>query len=133
MAEIRLTTNGLPPAKNTAISIFNPSHPHHPRVIALLHKVKEALDSSSWDPTERRRVGIELVMTETPDGFPGDATNYLGGVADVLQSNRVNADLSHLGELDKTSLYLDDNQIREVRYSVERGATLRYRVRVWVL
>ena len=131
--EISLTANDLPPAKNTAISIFNRSHPHHPRVIALLRKVRQALDSSSWDPTEQRQVGIELVMTETPEGFPGDATNYLGGVADVLQANRVNADLSHLGGLGKVSLYLDDNQIREVRYSVEPGATSGYRVRVWVL
>ncbi len=133
MAEIRLTTNGLPPAKNTAISIFNPSHPHHPRVIALLHGVKEALDSSSWNPTERRHIGLELVITETPNGMPGDATNYLGGVADVLQANRVNADLSHLGDMGRASLYVDDNQIREVHFSVEQGVTPGYRVRVWAL
>ena len=128
-----MTIRGLPPAKDSSNSIFNKNHSHHPRVIALLQKVQQGLDDSEWNPAERRRVGIELVMTETPNGLPGDATNYLGGVADVLQANRVNADLSHLGGLGKVSLYLDDNQIREVRYSVERGTSSGYRVRVWVV
>ena len=128
-----MTVGGLPPAKDSANSIFNKKHSHRPRVIALLQKVQQGLNNSEWNPAERRRVGLELVMTETPNGLPGDATNYLGGVADVLQANRVNADLSHLGDLARASLYLDDNQIREVRYSVERGSTSGYRVRVWVL
>ncbi len=79
-------------------------------------------------------MGLESVVTaREPEALPGDATNYLGGVADVLQANRVNADLAHLGDLTQASLYLDDRQIREVRYSVEGGDPSGYRVRVWLL
>ena len=61
--------------------------------------------------------------------------NYLGGVADVLQANRRNADLSHLDDLADVSLYLyyDDRQIRQVRYDVQVADNQIYRVRVWVL
>lgn len=87
-----------------------------------------------WNPNERRPVGLELVVTaEKPDAIPGDATNYLGGVADVLQANRINADLTYLGNLAGVSLFHDDRQIRDVRYSVKRNEEFGYSVRVWVL
>lgn len=73
------------------------------------------------------------MTAKTPDAIPGDATNYLGGVADVLQANRVNADLSHLGDLAQASLYYDDRRIREIRYTVELGDATHYRLHVWVL
>ena len=91
------------------------------------------MHNSHWNPNERRSVGLEVVVVEASDSFRGDAINYLGGVADVLQANRRNANLSHLGDLAQASLYYDDRQIREVRYSVEEGDFQGYRVRVWVL
>ena len=131
--ELSLIVEGLPPAKDGANSIFNAKHGHHCRVVELLRMAKQALADSHWDTTERRRIGLELVMSEAQGGIPGDAINYLGGIADVLQANRTNVDLSHLGDLGQATLYYDDKQIAEVRYSVERGDTLCYRVRVWVL
>ena len=128
--EISLIVEGLPPAKDGANSIFNAKHGHHPRVVNLLRAAKQTLVESHWNPTEGRRIGLELV---TSDGLPGDAINYLGGVADVLQVARINVDLSHLGDLAKATLYYDDKQIAEVRYSVESGDATCYRVRVWVL
>ena len=134
MTAIRLTVDGWPPAKGEARSMFAKCHPHRPCVRALLEAAAEALAGSQWDPRERRPIGLDLVVVESATGsrLP-DATNLLGGVADVLQANRVNADLSHLGKLAYVSLYADDRQIREARYSVERGDRSGYRVCVRVL
>ena len=132
MEEIRLIVAGLPPAKDGGYSIFNPSHGHHDRVIDLLRKAKESLGNAQWNPIERRYIGLELVV-QTPDGFREDGLNLLGGVADVLQKNRRGADLSHVEDLVQVSLYHDDKQIREARYSVEDGDVTEYSVRVWVL
>ncbi len=109
------------------------SHPHRPRVVALLEEAGRSMLSTVWDSREARPIGLELVVVAPSQAPASDATNYLGGVADVLQANRVNAALAHLGETATTTLYADDRQIREVRYSVEEGATPRYYVRVWVL
>lgn len=128
--EISLIVESSPPAKDGANSIFNQKHSHHPRVVNLMRAAKQSLDDSDWNPTEKRRIGLELV---TPDGLRGDAINYLGGVADVLQADRSNVDLSHLGDLAKATLYYNDKQIAEVRYSVDHGDTPYYYVRVWVL
>ena len=78
-------------------------------------------------------MGLEVVVVALDRSPPSDATNYLGGVADVLQATRTNADVSHLGGAASASLYINDGQIREVRYSVEEGDEPGYRVRVWVL
>ena len=101
----------------------------------LLSEAQRELTKSNWDPNEQRQIGFELSVSETATmSPPSDATNYLGGVADVLQVKRgSNINLSGLGELAGTSLYSNDKQIREVRYSVMRGDKSAYRVRIWVL
>lgn len=130
--EISLIVEGYPPAKDPGLSILNKKHKHHCHVVDLLRAAKQTLENSDWNPSEGRRIGLELVMVETPRGIPGDAINYLGGTADVLQACR-SKDLSHLGDLAKAALYNNDKQIAEVRYSVERGDAPSYRVRVWLL
>ena len=131
--EINLMVAGVPPPKDGSNSIFNEGHRNHDRVIQLLHEARRALDRTEWDPKERGNIGIELVMVETENGFLGDGLNLLGGVADVLQSNRRGTNLSHLGELAEVSLYYDDVQVREAHYFVEAGAESLYRVRVWLM
>ena len=134
MTAIRLTVDGLPPAKGEALSMFAKNHPHRRRVRALLEAAAEARAGSQWGPDERRPVGLDLVVVESATSSPrSDATNLLGGVADVLQAHRVNVDTSHLGKLAAVSLYANDRQIREARYSVERGDRPGYRVCVRVL
>ena len=133
MKEICLTVAGLPPPKDGGDSIFSVRHRNHGRVVELLREAERALEGAQWDRDEREPVGLELVVVEGPGGFRGDGLNFLGGVADVLQSNRRGANLSHLGDLALVSLYRDDVQVREVRYSVEGGDVHRYRVRVWLL
>lgn len=66
---------------------------------------------------------------------PGDATNYLDGIADVLQdkTNPRNIDLPHLGDLQAVALYHDDPQISEINYRVARADSPSYTVRITVL
>ena len=134
MSEIEIRVDGWPPAKSEARSMFAAGHPHASRVRELLEAARGAVRDQPWELLEHRPVGLEVVVVE-PEGQapPSDATNYLGGVADVLQADRLNADLGHLGDLGDFALYANDRQIREVRYRVERGERPRYQVRVWVL
>jgi len=113
--------------------MFGQSHPHRPRVLALLQATQSALRTEAWNSLEKRPIGLEVVVVAPGTSPPSDATNFLGGVADVLQANRINADLSHLGEVASASLYHDDRQIQEVWYSVEAGDEPGYRVRVGLL
>ena len=68
--EINLFVEGLPPAKDGSDSIFNPTHSRYPRVIALLEKVKQTLEDSQWNRTEKGQVGLELII-EAPGRDPG--------------------------------------------------------------
>lgn len=134
MIEIRFSVPGWPPAKSEALSIFNEDHPHAGRVRTLLKAALDALAGSAWNPSERRPIGLEVTVLEPAEEHVlSDATNLLGGVADVLQAQRANAVLSHLGELADCSLYANDAQICEVEYHVEPGDSLGYLVRVWVV
>ena len=132
--EIALTVKGHPPAKSEAKSIFSAGHPHHRRAIELLREIKRALaDNPHWNRMEARPVGLELVIVETRErACQSDATNFLGGAADTLQSARYSGgDVP--SDFASVSLFRNDSQIREVRYSVEIGDALGYRLRVWVL
>ncbi|MDE2801638.1 MAG: hypothetical protein OXK21_01985 [Chloroflexota bacterium] len=134
--EIRFTVEGWPPIKGEALSMFNRAHGQHERVKALLEAATAALQGSSWNRREERPIGLELIIREAPaQSMPADATNALGGVADVLQAWPANVDSSPYDGLCVTPLFANDAQIREVRYSVavERGDAPCYRVRVWLL
>jgi hypothetical protein len=79
MAEVSFEVEGLPPAKNEAKSMLAAGHVYAERVLALLEAAAAA-------PTfGGARLGLELVVT-APVPLPSDATNYLGGVADVLEA-----------------------------------------------
>ncbi len=128
---ISLTVEGWPPAKDGASSIFKRKHSHYHRVIELRRSIRQALDESLWDRNEKRAIGLELtIIAEKRYDIPGDATNYLGGVADVLQAD---VDQSELGNLAQESLYTNDRQIQEIRYSVDQGGSCGYRVKIWLL
>ena len=80
-------------------------------------------------------IALDVIVRAPAGRPPGDATNYLGGIGDVLQdkSHPTSMDLSHLGALQEVALYLDDRQIRRVTYSVELAASASYSVRVSIL
>jgi hypothetical protein len=108
-------------------------HSHRPRVEALLQEARRTMGDIHC-PFADSLVGLELVIRRPPRARLNDATNLLGGVADVLQSDRRGViDLSHLGDLAAVAIYRDDAQIREVIYREESAAESSYRVRVWRL
>ena len=70
---------------------------------------------------------------ESPDEPLSDATNFLGGVGDVLEVKPRRRDLEHLGRLSSVGLYDNDRQIHTVRYSWRKGPAVHYSVRLWEL
>ncbi len=129
--DISLSVSGYPPTKNEAKSLLSADHSQFPRVIALLKAVAESLAEGAESFGERR-IGLELVVTG-PSDAPADATNFLGGIGDVLQEKKRRGSLDHLGSLADVSLFADDGQIREVNYREERAEESGYRLRLWAL
>ncbi len=120
---------GWPPKKAEAKSLFAAGHPQAERARKLLEAAKEAVQRGGWIPASSE-VALELTI-RCPARPPGDATNFLGGVADVLQTTLpANVDVTHLGALAKIGLYTDDKQISRISYQELRAATVSYRVRV---
>jgi hypothetical protein len=81
-------------------------------------------------------LGLAELIVRDNGRPPGDATDYLGGVADVLQAKKdhVMIDLGHLGELRDVALYVTDRQINRVGYSqeaAERTSTEACMIRAW--
>jgi hypothetical protein len=134
VGEIAFDVPGLPPLKNEAKSLLSGSHKHHESVRALLEAAAAASRRIGWT-TAVADIALEVIVRVPSGGTPGDATNYIGGIGDVLQdkSDPVNNDLSHLGKLQAVALYLDDRQIRRVTYDVEWAEAPSYSVRVTVL
>ena len=130
MREITIEVGGYPPAKNEAKSMLAAGHIHAERVLALLRAANDEAgpDAPVYFPDES--LGLELVLT-SPAPPPSDATNYLGGVADVLEDKAHRGDLAHLGELAHFALYRNDRQFHDVRYRWERGPNIRYQIRIW--
>lgn len=130
--EVAFVVDGWPPAKNEAKSMLAAGHPHAERVLHLLQAA--AIATGTWrSPTfGSDALGLKLIV-RSPAEPPSDATNYLGGVGDVLEVKERRGALGHLGELSDVALYLNDRQIQEVHYRWERASAMRYSVRVWRL
>jgi hypothetical protein len=103
------------------------------RVLALLNAALRALPGDAPTPLfASDAVGLELLLAAAVPP-PSDATNYLGGVANVLEGKACRGALDHLGDLAGVALYANDRQIQEVHYRYERSSAPSYRVRIWVL
>lgn len=129
--EIHLVVPGYPPTKNEAKSLLSDGHGQFSRVRLLLERAQEAIEFGAASFGEAR-IGIELVVAGPADA-PSDATNYLGGIGDVLQDKTRRGALEHLGSLAAVALFTDDRQVREVIYREERAAEPRYTLRLWRL
>jgi hypothetical protein len=131
---ISFEVDGLPPAKSQARSMLGARHPHTRRVAALLTRARDALveqrGGQGFGPAPR---AIEVVLT-TSQSPPGDASNYLGGIADVLESkaHRGRA-VDHLGALSDVALYDNDRQLHELHFHLRPGARDGYTVRLCLL
>jgi uncharacterized protein DUF6946 len=129
---VLLQVDGCPPAKSEALSMLGVGHPHAQRVRALLEAARSAASDWRWTPAEGP-VALEVTLVAPAKRDPWDATNYLGGIADVLQDKRRDfprLDLSHLGDLRQVSLFVNDRQVREVAYRQLPGKEPRYSVLV---
>jgi hypothetical protein len=129
--EISLVVSGYPPTKNEAKSLLSDGHAQLPRVRMLLERAGEALARGA-EPLGTARLGLELVVCG-PSDAPSDATNYLGGVGEVLQEKSGRGPLQHLGRLADVSLFTNDRQIRHISYKEERAPEQHYRLRLWLL
>ncbi len=130
MSEVSWTVAGLPPVKSEAKSLLSAGHVHADRVVALLQAARSAVHSSRWTATTGESLGLELVVF-APGEPPSDATNYLGGVGDVLEDKSHRGELAHLEDLASVWLYKNDRRIHEVRYRWQLDADTRYEVRLW--
>jgi hypothetical protein len=128
---------GLPPLKGEATSLFNPKHGQASRVRALLEAARALVQERGFPGFSRGvPLRLDLQIFCRSGTVPGDGTNYLGGIADVLQARKtqqahaVPGAQAVYGDLLKVSLYEDDSQLQEVHYAVIRHADEGYRVRI---
>lgn len=135
----RSTTIGFdvvdwPPIKNEATSLFAARHPQRARVERLLTAAAAAVAEAGWT-TVTEDIALDVTVRSSTPRPPGDGTNFLGGIADVLQGRQVSPslDLSHLGELSRVALFADDRQIQQIMYRVVDGDAPSYSVQVAVL
>jgi hypothetical protein len=108
---------GVPPIKNEALSLFAANHRQRDRVERLLSAAVAAAERVGWTSV-RDEVELDVTVRSPTQRPPDDATNFLGGVAGVLQGRKTTQrmDLSHLGELAGFALFDDDSQIQEIAY-----------------
>jgi hypothetical protein len=128
--ELSFRVPGLPPAKNEALSMLGAGHSHAPRVLELLRATKNALERSGFTPVEAGPVALEVVVHAPPGHDPWDATNYLGGIADVLEEKSRRGSLEHLGEVRHAWVYRNDRQIKEISYRQLEASDAYYTVRI---
>ncbi len=132
MPDIQFTVAGWPPAKNEAKSLLASGRTHRKRVLDLLRAALNTVGANAGVLFGCHPIGLELTVF-SPDEPPADATNYLGGVGDVLEVKDRRGDLAHLGELSRVGLYENDRQIRAVNYRWHEAPQTRYTVRLWAL
>ena len=115
---------GLPPAKNGP-SVLSIAHPHHQRVIDLLRAVAAQLPDG-FVPL-RGAVSVTLTL-HAPTSTPrGDPTNFLGGIADVLQRKR---GVDSLGELANVVVYENDLQLRRINFTQATSSDVSYELTI---
>lgn len=127
MPKVTLDVAGYPPAKSEALSILGSGHPHAERVQRLLEAAAAALASDPDAHLGQARIKMDVVVA-VPPGVRSDATNYLGGIADVLQNKAPRGTLDHLGDLGGVDLFKDDRQIEHITFRFDSAATPSYKV-----
>jgi hypothetical protein len=114
--QVSFDVRGFPPAKDGAKSIFSADHIHGPRVRLLLDAARQARDEQAFAPIDEGRVALEVVVRAPADQPAWDATNYLGGIGDVLEHKSQRGALHHLNDLAEVWLFGNDRQIKEISY-----------------
>jgi hypothetical protein len=131
--EIRFEVEGWPPAKSGPPSVLAARNPHTPRVLALLRAARQEAQRRGFQSFGSVPIGLELRVACDREQGRSDATNYLGGVADVLEDKARRRNLDHLGDLASFGLYANDGQMEAVQFRWEPSETPSYTVRLWAL
>lgn len=130
---VSFEVTGHPPAKGEALSMLGAKHSHAPRVKALLEAARVAIENGG-SSLGKASIGMEVVLRCQRDQLRSDATNYLGGIADVLEEKTHRAgQIDHLGGLADVALYDNDRQIEEISYRWKEASDSSYLVRIWTL
>lgn len=122
---------GFPPIKNEARSLLAANHGQRERVQRLLAAAAAAAHRVGWT-TSDAHIELDVTVRSPTPRPPGDATNFLGGIGDVLQGRKAGqgVNLSHLGKLAGFALFNDDSQIVKVAYRVVVDTVASYTVQV---
>ena len=128
--QVSFEVAGFPPPKGEAISMLSAGHSHAPRVRLLLEAARRALEEQKFAPIHDGPVGLDVVVRCPAGRNQADATNYLGGIADVLEEKSRRGPLDHLDTLAKVSLYGNDRQLKEVSYREVVAGEVSYTVTV---
>jgi hypothetical protein len=106
-------------------SLFAAGHAHRARVEHLLRAAAAAIAETSWTRVDTNTdIALDVVVHSPTPRPPADATNFLGGIGDVLQGRTVSPslNLSHLADLATVALFDDDGQIQHIIYRVKTGS-----------
>jgi hypothetical protein len=114
--QITFEVPGYPPAKNEAKSMLSADHPYLSRVLLLLEAAGRARAEQGFRPIADGAIALDVVLKAPPGQAQSDATNYLGGIGDVLEDKTHRGSLDHLGDLAAVWLYTNDRQIKQVSY-----------------
>lgn len=131
--QVTFDVPGYPPAKNEALSMLGAGHSHAPRVRLLLEAAARARDEQGFRPIDNGQIAMEVVVSAPAPGAPSDATNYLGGIADVLEDKAARGNLSHIGDLAGIWLYRNDRQIKDIAYREVQSDQAEYSVTIRAL
>ncbi len=134
VTRIRLEIDGLPPSKSGRSMLAAKSNKRR-KVEALLkaarESAREAHRCEGFAGFGKQSLRLEVVVHAGRGEEPWDATNYLGGIADVLEGKAKKL-LAHpglldwLGDLVEVGLYNDDRQIKEISYRDVPSTEQRY-------
>jgi hypothetical protein len=128
--QVSFEVPGFPPAKNEALSMLGAGHSHAPRVRLLLERAQQAAAAQGFTPIDADPVGLDVVVYAPHGKNPGDATNYLGGIGDVLENKAHRGTLHHLSGLGNVWLYSNDRQIKAVSYRETEADDVSYTVTI---
>jgi hypothetical protein len=114
--QVTIQVSGYPPAKNEAKSLLSAGHPYLDRALRLLAAAYQASAEQGFTPAANGAVALDVILRSPAGQAQSDATNYLGGIGDVLEDKAQRGNLDHLGDLATVWLYRNDRQIKQVSY-----------------
>ncbi len=85
-------------------------------MLRLLAAAYQASAEQGFTPAADGAVALDVILRSPAGQAQSDATNYLGGIGDVLEDKAHRGSLDHLGDFATVWLYRNDRQIKRVSY-----------------